>query len=129
MRFRTALTLVLTSACLLALAAGAGASTKIQKDFLARYPEAAKFKAKCLLCHTGMKVTKADPLLNAYGTDLKAAANKFEALEEKDSDKDGAANLAEIKAAANPGDARDKPGMTAKPVKPQGGAEGKTGQK
>ena len=64
-------------------------------------------KAKCQLCHQGKMGGK----LNAYGTDIdKALAGKkvltaaaLKSVEAKDSDGDGVANLAEIKADKFPG--------------------------
>lgn len=71
------------------------------------------YKTKCAVCHVG-KTNK----LNPYGLDLKAAmagskkltAETLKAVEGKDSDKDGATNLAEIKADMLPGDPNSKPG-------------------
>lgn len=66
-------------------------------------------KAGCALCHAGAKGGK----LNPYGTDLAAAmktANTkkltpdvLKAVENLDSDKDGAKNIDEIKADKHPG--------------------------
>jgi hypothetical protein len=115
---RTMRVLLVTLVALVAFSVAAQASMKIQKDFLAKYPEAAKFKnPKCLVCHTPGKATKDAPLLNAYGTDLKTAELKYEGIEAKDSDQDGTANLAEIKAATNPGEAPVKALKAAKGLK------------
>lgn len=68
----------------------------------------------CLVCHSKMPATKTD--LNPYGADMaKAAAGKavdakiLLAIEKLDSDKDGATNIAEIKAGTHPGDPKSKP--------------------
>jgi len=92
----------------------AQANPKLQKAFLAKYGVATGTKlAKCGTCHTAKA-----PALNPYGKDLKAAQAKaahakFEAVEKRDSDQDGAPNLAEIKALTLPGDPKDKPAAAA----------------
>lgn len=102
-------TIALLSAALIVAAVTAHANPKIQKAFLAKYPDAKGSKiAKCATCHAAKP-----PALNAYGKDLKAAHADFAAIEAKDSDGDGATNVAEIKAATLPGDAKDKPAMAA----------------
>ena len=69
-------------------------------------------KAACATCHIA-GTTK----LNPYGTDLKKVMTKGKALsaenlkkiEKLDSDRDGATNIAEIKAGTLPGDPKSKP--------------------
>lgn len=71
-------------------------------------------KADCSICHIGKT-----PKLNPYGADLKKAmtelktkkvtADALKKIEDLDSDKDGAKNLAEIKGDALPGDEKSKP--------------------
>jgi len=85
-------------------------STKVFNDLYKPADGTALKKAKCLSCHlkpNGKGGT------NAYGKqfgkkkDLDAAA--LRAVENKDPDKDGASNIAEIKAGTLPGDAKSKP--------------------
>lgn len=76
-------------------------------------------KAGCAVCHAG------PPKLNPYGQDVKKAmkamkvqkptAAVFKKIATLDSDKDGAKNIAEIKAGTLPGDSKSKP--AAKPHK------------
>lgn len=68
--------------------------------------------AGCLLCHDKAPFTKTG--LNPYGKDLAKQAKprgpaSFRAIETLDSDKDGAANLVEIKAGTLPGDPKSRP--------------------
>ncbi len=85
-----------------------------QKEFVAHYPEAKAKLNKCSTCHTKPMAKKGDAEVNAYGKDLQAvmSADKktmdFDKIKDKDSDGDGVANLAEIKAGTNPGDAKSK---------------------
>lgn len=74
-------------------------------------------KAKCALCHA--EATKNFKKLNPYGADLQKAMQKEKAkeltakilasVEKLDSDKDKAANIAEIKANTLPGDPKSCP--------------------
>lgn len=69
-------------------------------------------KAKCAVCHVGQTAK-----LNSYGQDLKHAlagskaltAEVLKKVEAKDSDKDGASNIAEIRADKLPGDPKSVP--------------------
>lgn len=85
-----------------------------QKEFLVKYPDAKAKLGKCSTCHTKPMAKKGDAEVNAYGKDLQAvmSADKktmdFDKIKDKDSDGDGVANLAEIKAGTNPGDAKSK---------------------
>jgi hypothetical protein len=69
----------------------------------------------CLACHAAMPPAKTN--LNPYGADLQRAAKgtlneaAFKAIENLDSDKDGAKNVVEIKAGTLPGDPKSKPKM------------------
>lgn len=68
--------------------------------------------AGCLVCHDKAPFTKTG--LNPYGKDLARQAKPrteaaFKAIEALDSDKDGAANLVEIKAGTLPGDPTSTP--------------------
>ena len=75
--------------------------------FTAKYPAAKGSKLdSCNLCH------KSDFSLNPYGKDFGAANHDFAAIESKDSDGDGASNIAEINAKTLPGDASSKPAST-----------------
>jgi len=95
-----------TLVVMMVLAVAAEATPRIQGLFRAKYPKTQGSRlGKCNTCHT-MK----PPVLNPYGMDLKAAHSKFDAIEAKDSDKDGAINIIEIKALTFPGDPKDKPG-------------------
>jgi hypothetical protein len=70
-------------------------------------------KAGCAICHAG------PPKLNPYGADVKKQLEAAKAamvtpamlkkIEKLDSDKDGASNIAEIKADTLPGDPDSKP--------------------
>jgi hypothetical protein len=98
----------------LLLALVAQASPRYRRAFLAKYPAAENTKlAECGTCHQATP-----PALNPYGAAFKAAHFTFDEIEKADSDKDGAANLAEIKALTLPGDPTDKPG-----AKKKGGAK------
>lgn len=73
-------------------------------SFTAAYPNTANTAlAACGTCHTSSMG------LNPYGADLAAAKVDYRAVEGKDSDGDGASNLAEIQALTNPGDPASKP--------------------
>jgi hypothetical protein len=68
--------------------------------------------AGCLVCHDKAPYTKTG--LNPYGKDLAKqskprTAAAFKAIEALDSDKDGATNIAEIKAGTLPGDPASRP--------------------
>lgn len=101
--------------CLLALAPLARAWTSDGATFSRIYqpaPGSALATAGCSVCHRATART-----LNPYGVDLGNAMTAkatrdvaaYKAIESLDSDKDGAANLAEIKAGTLPGDAASKP--------------------
>lgn len=85
------------------------ATMDIQKAFKEKYPEAKALNTKCSTCHT-MSLPKkdGDHTNNAYGMDLaktkKDGKYDFAAIEKKDSDGDGVANLDEINKGTNPGD-------------------------
>ncbi len=100
----------------MALAVTALAKPPFLQTFQATYkvkPGTDLAKASCGTCHAG------PPKLNPYGMDVKKAmeAAKSEVVtpdilkkvEKLDSDKDGAANIAEIKAGTLPGDPKSKP--------------------
>jgi len=73
-------------------------------------------KARCLICHTN---SSGGDGLNAYGKALngkRATAASLKSIEKLDSDKDGATNIAEIKAGLLPGNPKSKP--SSKPVSP-----------
>ena len=102
----------LTVVVLLIACAAAYATLPWYKAFNDLYkpkPGTALQKAKCAICHvksTGMGA------LNPYGKMLgkKVDAAALKAIEKKDADKDGASNIAEIKAGTLPGDPKSKPG-------------------
>jgi len=78
------------------------------KDTYKPKSDSALGKAGCVICHT--KAGAKD--LNPYGKDLKGkpvSADSLKKIEKKDSDKDKATNIAEIKAGTLPGDAKSKP--------------------
>ncbi len=80
------------------------AKSSYVSSFTAAYPSAKGTALEaCGTCHTSTMA------LNPYGTDLSAAKLNFASVESKDSDGDGASNLAEIKALTNPGDPASKP--------------------
>jgi hypothetical protein len=107
MNFRLTRFSALVAAAVLVWAVGAEATPRIQRLFTTRYPATVGSKlVKCVTCHEVKP-----PALNAYGRDLKAAHTRLAVIEKKDSDKDGFANLAEIKALTYPGDAKDKPAL------------------
>ncbi|HYM81917.1 MAG TPA: hypothetical protein VEY91_10995 [Candidatus Limnocylindria bacterium] len=94
---------------LLTIAVAVQASPRYQRAFVAKYPKTTGTKlAQCQTCHLVQP-----PAVNPYGLAFKAAHFKFEPLEPKDSDKDGATNLAEITALTFPGKPADKPKGTA----------------
>jgi len=77
--------------------------------FLDQSMEVYNVRARCELCHFGVK-------LNNYGQDFKKEweisrdiAQSFKAVENLDSDKDGFINLDEIKAMTLPGDKTNFP--------------------
>lgn len=109
------LSLFVLVAVILALLAGVAlAKGEYRTQFQEAYP-AAKGSAldSCNLCHgSGFA-------LNKYGQDFGAVGRDFTAIEGKDSDGDGATNLAEIKALTLPGDPTSKPAPApASPARP-----------
>ncbi len=65
--------------------------------------------AKCAVCHVKANGKGA---LNPYGKALKGKSisdASLKSIEGKDSDKDGASNIKEIRAGTNPGDPKSKP--------------------
>ncbi|MCE5199131.1 MAG: hypothetical protein ABFD54_02195 [Armatimonadota bacterium] len=93
----------------LILSASALASAQWMKTFNDLYKpkqDTELKKAGCSVCHSkGVE-------LNSYGEMLKGKAIKISslrAIEKKDADKDGASNIAEIKAGTVPGDSKSKP--------------------
>lgn len=95
---------------LVATTSAALAFGSYQPTFQSTYP-AAKGSAldSCNLCHG------ANMALNPYGKDFGAANHNYAAIEGKDSDGDGATNLAEIKALTMPGDPASKPAAATQP--------------
>lgn len=84
---------------------------KLFKDTYKPAAGSALANAKCGVCHTG-KVGKSKADLNAYGKMLKGkpvTVQSLKAIQNKDADKDGATNIAEIKAGKLPGDKTSKP--------------------
>ncbi|MGE5300803.1 MAG: thrombospondin type 3 repeat-containing protein [Acidobacteriota bacterium] len=75
-------------------------------DWKAAYPNSASATFSCSLCHTSA------PSLNAYGAAVVGANFNFTSIESRDSDGDGATNIAEITAGTNPGDGNSKPAPT-----------------
>lgn len=77
------------------------------------------WNARCLTCHE----LPGPPRRNPYGLDVEAAlkqarsdvltADILKKVENKDSDRDGFTNIAEIKAGTLPGDAKSKPSKAA----------------
>lgn len=99
----------LAVAAVASAAAAVYARPRILREFVARYPHVTGTKLQnCTTCHSP-KPTE----LNSYGKALKDAALKFAAIERLDSDKDGASNVAEIRAHTYPGDPKDRPGLPA----------------
>ena len=107
---RLSLTVILA-----ATSAAAMATPAIKADFIATYKVAKGSnldKAGCNVCHAGV------PKLNAYGDDVKKAltaakskkltADILKKVEKLDSNKDGKANGADIKADKLPGAAKGK---------------------
>lgn len=110
-------TRVVLTVLLMGLSASVVALPTFVKDFKDNYKLAKQSKLTrldCAVCHIGKS-----PKLNPYGLDLKkvmaeAKTKKLtpdvlKKVEDVDSDKDGAKNLAEIKADTNPGDPKSKP--------------------
>lgn len=117
---RTCLNLVgLGLALLIVIATGTWVTAKPPdsatfKRVYAVKEDSALGKANCVVCHAKMPPTKTE--LNPYGLDVqKVAKGKpldekiLKAVENLDSDKDGAKNLVEIKAGTLPGDPKSKP--------------------
>jgi hypothetical protein len=105
----------MTTALVLSLTATASAVPGYLDQFNARYATAGSVLDTCTVCHG-----PSGPPLNPYGNDYAAAGHNFAAIESKDSDQDGFANLVEIDARTFPGNARSNPGGggadTARPV-------------
>ncbi len=101
---RTVLFLSILVLSVLVVSGVALAKSEYQGSFTAKYP-AAKGSTldSCNLCH------KSDFSQNQYAKDFAAAGHDFAAIEAKDSDGDGASNIAEINAKTLPGDATSKP--------------------
>ena len=78
------------------------AKPALGKKFQAAYPKSKL--TGCAICHTD-----ADYALNPYGLDWEKASFDFKAIEQLDSDADGAVNLAEIEAGTMPGLANSNP--------------------
>lgn len=96
----------------LALAGGAALGTGVWQNVFNRHykprADGVISGAKCALCHK----KKNGGGLNSYGKLLKkkkANASSLKAIENRDPDKDGFANIAEIKADTLPGDPNSKP--------------------
>lgn len=102
---------LLSSLFLVAMSGLALAKPEYQASFTGTYPPAKGSKLdSCNLCHSNL------PALNGYGSAWSSAGKSFKAIEGKDSDGDGATNLAEIQALTLPGDSTSKP--AAKPSTP-----------
>jgi hypothetical protein len=105
----------MTAIVALSLAGTASALPSYLAQFNARYGTAGTVLDTCTLCHG-----PAGPPLNAYGSAYAAAGHSAAAIESKDSDGDGFANLAEIDARTFPGNPRSHPtgtgADTARPV-------------
>jgi hypothetical protein len=105
----------MTTAFALSLTATASAVPSYLDEFNGRYATAGSVLDTCKVCHG-----PSGPPLNPYGNDYAAAGHKFAAIESKDSDQDGFANLVEIDARTFPGNPRSNPGGgavdTARPV-------------
>lgn len=112
MKVRGAIGFVLT----VGLITGVLATPKHMVTFNRTYSpakESAVAKAKCAVCHVKGKE------LNLYGKDLQkvmrekgtkdVSAEILKAVENLDSDKDGAVNLNELRAGTLPADAKSKP--------------------
>jgi|GEM_PF-6340436 len=102
---------LLTVSLSLGLTGLAAALPDYQPTFTKLYspkPETPIAKAGCLVCHSDMAGK-----LNPYGVDLRKQKTRdaaaFKAIEQVDSDRDGVANLEEIKAGTLPGDPQSKP--------------------
>ncbi len=95
--------------------APAQAKSSYLAAFVSAYPTAAGSKLEsCTLCHTA-----SIPNLNTFGSDYRRLGHNFAAIENLDSDGDGATNLTEINAHTWPGDPADRPGAaTATPTTP-----------
>lgn len=114
-------TLILIAIAVMFLSTAVFATVAWSKLFVSTYsPKAdgALVKAKCQLCH----MKKMADGLNPYGKAMKGKkveAASLKAIEKLDSDKDGATNIAEIKAGTLPGDKTSKPAPAKKPAKPK----------
>lgn len=84
----------------------AGATPDYLSQFNAKYGTTGSKLDNCSTCHTGPP--SADSI-NSYATDFAGANHDFTAIETKDSDGDGVANLDEINARTFPGDPDDRP--------------------
>ncbi len=102
---------------LIAVSAAAQARPEFWDDYVKHYgikDGSTLYKTKCQTCHTSRP-----PQRNDYGRAVRTAYRNakpgqkmpdvFKAVEDLDSDKDGAKNIDEIKADSLPGDATSKP--------------------
>ncbi len=103
------------AALLLGVSFSALATMDIQKEFVAKYPEAKAKLGRCTTCHVKAMPKKGDAAENAYGKDLlKAVVDPkapkktydFAKVEGLDSNGDGVKNIDHIKAGTNPGEAK-----------------------
>jgi hypothetical protein len=88
----------------LSFAGSASAVPRYLTQFDARYATAGTALDTCTVCHG-----PSGPPLNAYGGAFAAAGHSLAAIESKDSDRDGFANLVEIDARTFPGNPRSHP--------------------
>ncbi len=104
---RTILFFSILALAVLVVSGVALAKPDYQAAFTAKYAaDKGSTLDSCNLCH------KSDMSLNKFGADFAAAGHDFAAIEAKDSDGDGASNIAEINAKTLPGDATSKPAST-----------------
>lgn len=89
----------------LSLTATASAVPGYLDQLNARYATAGSPLDTCRVCHG-----PSGPPLNPYGNAYAAAGHNFAAIESRDSDQDGFANLVEIDARTFPGNPRSNPG-------------------
>lgn len=68
----------------------------------------------CTLCHTEVGSYLFNPYGQAYNDQLGSAPERFQAIENLDSDGDGSTNIQELKAGTSPGDPNDHP-VSARP--------------
>lgn len=105
--------IVLVSGFWLMFVVAANATSSHKEAFAKKYPKA-KNLAECRLCHTDTFG------FNAYGKDFKNAGHNFQAIENKDSDGDGATNIEEISSGTWPGNATSRPAGSTLPRPPVG---------